>query len=299
VSGPLVSIGIPTYRRPREMRRAVESALAQAHANVEVIVSDDASGDDTPAVLAELGDRDDRLRYEVQSSNLGHARNFQRVADLARGDYFMWLSDDDWLDPGYVSACLAALDEDPSTVLAVGRPMYHRTGAEPQLENPANLLQTRPGARMLAYYATVDVNGPLYGLARRGARPEFRELLGGDWLVVGALAHRGRVRTLEGVHVHRSLEGMSTGDAFAQTEFGVRGNRHVQATRNIARAIASGEVTGTQTPAARRAFLAAAAASVIAPRFLLIDWARSALARTGLLPLARRAIAPLRARRHS
>ena len=124
-------------------------------------------------------------------------------------------------------------------------------------------------------------------------------MLGGDWLVVGALAYRGRVRTLEGVHVHRSLEGMSTGDAFAEREFGVRGNRHVQATRNIAAAIARGDVTGIDTPAPRRAFLAAATAAVIAPRFLLIDWARAGLARTGLLPIARRAIAPLRARRHA
>ena len=299
MSDALVSIGIPTYRRPQLVRRAAESALAQDHIDLEVIVSDDASGDDTPGVLAELATRDPRLRHEVQEQNLGHARNFDRVRELARGDFFMWLSDDDWLDPGYVSACLRALRDDPGCALAAGRALYHREGHEPLLERPTNLLDPRPGARLLAYYATVDVNGPLYGLGRTAERPRFPEILGGDWVVVGALAYRGRVRTLESVHVNRSLAGISTDESFAESEFGVRGNRHVVATRNIARAIAAGDVTGSGVPAARRLLLAAGAAAMIAPRFLLIDWARAALARAGLLPLARRAIAPLRARRHT
>ena len=63
--------------------------------------------------------------------NLGHARNFQVVFELSRGEYFMWLSDDDELEPGYVRHCLEALEADPQLVGVCGRGRYHRPGAIP------------------------------------------------------------------------------------------------------------------------------------------------------------------------
>src|SRR4051812_48138560 len=96
---PLVSIGIPTFNRAESLRRSIRSALAQDHPALEVVVSDDGSTDNTAAVVAELAAHDARLRCVSQAVNLGHARNFQAVLEAARGEYFMWLSDDDWLDP--------------------------------------------------------------------------------------------------------------------------------------------------------------------------------------------------------
>ena len=289
---PLVSIGIPTFRRPQEVKRAAESALAQDYGAVEVVVSDDAGGDETADVLAAIGDP--RLRVVVQPDNLGHARNFQAVRELATGEYFMWLADDDWIDPGYVSACMRVLSDDPDCVLAVGQAVYSRPDAEPAHERPMNLLQGSAMLRTITYFATVTVNGPLYGIGPRAERPEFRESLGGDWVLVGSLAFGGRIRTVTDVHVHRSLVGMSTQDDFAAREFGVRGNRHLAAARNFARAIWSDEPTFAGLPAPKRAALAAAVLTVTGPRLVLIDLARAFLERTRILPVAQRLIAALR-----
>ena len=112
---PLVSIGIPTYNRAASVERAIRSALAQDHRALEVVVSDDGSTDGTGAAVRALAAADPRVRLISQPVNLGHARNFQAVLDAAAGEWFMWLSDDDWLDPAYVARCLAAAARRPGT----------------------------------------------------------------------------------------------------------------------------------------------------------------------------------------
>ena len=145
---PLVTVGIPTYNRAETAERAVRSVLAQDHPAIDVVVSDDASGDDTLAVLERLASEDPRVRYLRQPVNLGHARNFQALLDAARGEYFMWLSDDDRIDPDYVSRCLAALSSEPGLVLVAGLARYHSGDAHVIDERPTDLLSRRPGARV-------------------------------------------------------------------------------------------------------------------------------------------------------
>src|SRR5450755_1365208 len=115
---PLVTIGIPAYNRPADLERAVRSALAQDYSPIELLISDDASPDPEVARLgARLAEGDSRVRFVRQACNAGHAVNYQWLLKAARGAYFMWLSDDDWIDPSYVTHCLAALQADPATVL--------------------------------------------------------------------------------------------------------------------------------------------------------------------------------------
>jgi hypothetical protein len=91
----LVSIIIPTFNRAAMVGDAIESALRQTHPQKEVIVVDDGSVDDTPAVLAKFGDRLRVLRQA--NAGAGVARN--RAIDTARGELIAFLdSDDEWLD---------------------------------------------------------------------------------------------------------------------------------------------------------------------------------------------------------
>jgi hypothetical protein len=303
---PLVTIGIPTYNRARELERAARSALDQDYPRLEVVVSDNASPDDTPATLARLA-ADPRLRFERQERNLGHAPNFAHVFAMARGELFMWLSDDDWLDPGYVSACVARLAADPALVLVWGRAQYFRDGGFAIQERRIDLRSRSAARRVLAYFWMVDINGPMYGVMRRDqlARVPFRELLGGDWLLVGAMAAAGGVETVEEAHINRSMAGMSSdAEGLATGEFALRGfrarNPHVWIAWTVAREITRGahgfDAIG---PAPTRALVAGGAAAGVLARFTVASAVKRVLARTGLLGLARRLLAPLRARRHA
>ena len=298
---PLVSIGIPTYNRSDTLRRAIKSALAQDHPAVEVVVSDDASTDGTETLLRELSGRDTRLRYLRQERNLGHALNFQAVLDAARGDYFMWLTDDDWLDPSYVSRCIGELTRHPDHSLVCGLARYHSNGRHVVDERPTNLQSARPGERVLTYLARVNVNGALYGVGRREEmrRVGFQDVLGGDWLLVAGLAANGRVRTLPTVHIHRSLDGLSSDERKLAESFGVRGllarKHHFLVAARFAREILSSPAYAALAPR-QRAVTAALAMPLIVVRFPAHAALRRTLQRLGLGGLEQRAIAWVRSR---
>jgi glycosyltransferase involved in cell wall biosynthesis len=104
---PLVSIGIPTYNRASGyLREALESALAQAYPEIEIIVSDNASPDNTREVVRRYGDA--RIRYFRQATGLTPNDNFNFCLKQARGGYFLLLHDDDKIDPDFVEVCMRA-----------------------------------------------------------------------------------------------------------------------------------------------------------------------------------------------
>lgn len=303
---PLVSIGIPTYNRAASVERAIRSALDQDHPRIEVVVSDDGSSDGTRELCEEWAGREPRLRYVRRPVNGGHAANFQSVLELAGGEYFMWLSDDDWLERDYVGVCLAALTGDPGCALAAGRARYHAAGAPEVAERLVELTARSAGLRVLRYFATVNVNGHLYGLMRRAdvLRVGFPAVLGGDWLVVSSMAARGRVRMLGETAIHRSAEGISRpgGEGLAR-EFGLRGLArrlpHGRAALTCARVIAGGRLGFGALPAPVRVPVAAGVAVLVAGRFEGYRAVSATLDRLRLRGLARRLVAPLRARRHA
>lgn len=94
---PRVSIGIPTYNMGRFVGRAVESALGQTWKDLEVVVCDNASTDDTAAVLARF--HDPRLRVIHHPSNIGMIANFNAVVLNTRAPWIKFLEADDLLEP--------------------------------------------------------------------------------------------------------------------------------------------------------------------------------------------------------
>jgi glycosyltransferase involved in cell wall biosynthesis len=100
---PRFTIGIPTYNRANFLKRSLACALDQTHSDVEIIVSDNASPDDTSEVVKSFGDR---VRYHRNPTNLGATANFERALELASGDFFSWLQDDDLIHRDFVRRAL-------------------------------------------------------------------------------------------------------------------------------------------------------------------------------------------------
>ena len=210
----LVSIGLPSFNRAQDLKHAIESVLTQSYTNLEIIISDNASTDDTQQLCEEFAAQDKRIRYIRQAVNRGPAANFATVLDGARGEFFMWLGDDDWIDQDYVRECVGVLTANADFQLACGCARYYRGGSFLFEEEPINLWQDDPAERVLGYFRQVNTNGMFYGVTRRGvlATLEMPNGIGGDWLAIGQLAFIGKSRTLESVHVNRSLGGASQQD---------------------------------------------------------------------------------------
>ncbi len=111
VGEPLVSAIVPTYNRANLLYRAIESVIKQSYPNLEIIVVDDASDDNTQEVINGISDH--RLRYIRHQKNLGGAASRNTGIDAATGEYIAFLdSDDVWL-PQKIEAQLAAIENHP------------------------------------------------------------------------------------------------------------------------------------------------------------------------------------------
>jgi glycosyltransferase involved in cell wall biosynthesis len=111
-----VTVGIPTYNRSEMLKQAIESVLAQSFTDFRLLVSDNASEDDTAAVVRSFGD--ERIDYQRSARNIGAAANFRRLLDLADSDYLLILPDDDSLYPGYLQAAVDVLERFDNVGLA-------------------------------------------------------------------------------------------------------------------------------------------------------------------------------------
>ena len=109
----LVTIGIPTYNRAdRFLRQALESAIGQTYPNLEIIVSDNCSSDNTEAVVKDYDDP--RIKYIKHSKNIGPLGNSNFCLNQAKGEYFLQLHDDDVIDPDFIETCMRAEDASPN-----------------------------------------------------------------------------------------------------------------------------------------------------------------------------------------
>jgi glycosyltransferase involved in cell wall biosynthesis len=108
---PLVTIAIPTYNRMKYLRQAIESALRQSYAEIEVIVSDNCSTDGTAEIVEAI--EDPRLVLLRQSTNLGMRGNWNACLERARGEFFLLLSDDDYLEERAIDMLVGGFLEVP------------------------------------------------------------------------------------------------------------------------------------------------------------------------------------------
>lgn len=115
---PLVSIGMPVFNDKLFIRKALDSLLAQSHANFELILSDDCSSDGSAEICKEYAARDSRIEYIRQEQNIGISRNMKFLLNKARGKYFMWAANDDMWHHDFIQVLLNGLTANPEAVIA-------------------------------------------------------------------------------------------------------------------------------------------------------------------------------------
>jgi glycosyltransferase involved in cell wall biosynthesis len=124
---PLVSVIIPTFNRKDMLKRAVDCALKQDYPNIEVIISDNCSDDGTFEMVRENYGNEKRVIYHRNEKNLGPTMNYNvAFYGLARGEYCMTQSDDDYLiDSGYISKAARMLYENKDLSFVFGGYYYN------------------------------------------------------------------------------------------------------------------------------------------------------------------------------
>ena len=111
IQKPLITTVIPTYRRPKLLRRAINSVLNQTYPHFQVCVYDNASGDETADVVAELAQKDSRVKYHCHSENMGATKNFLYGMEHVETPFFSILSDDDILLPEFYKIAMKGFEK--------------------------------------------------------------------------------------------------------------------------------------------------------------------------------------------
>jgi glycosyltransferase involved in cell wall biosynthesis len=217
---PLVSVGLPVRNGAERIERVVKSVLTQDHQDLELVISDNASTDGTEQLCRELVAADSRITYHRHPENLGILNNFQAAIRLARGEFFRWVSDDDWLEPTCVSRSLAVFATDDRLILVTAQLAYIGEDgmAQSAVYEGTRLRSDDPVERFTEMlrllsesYLLID---PLYGLFRRSSAMAIarRNMLREDQVFAAKLALAGPWGHVPEVLGHRHWKDENTFD---------------------------------------------------------------------------------------
>ncbi len=190
---PLVSIGVPLYNEGKFLKQTLDSLVLQDYRNIEIVISDNASTDDTQAICEEYQARIPYICYQRFNENRGAGENFARVLQEAKGTYFMWGCGHDTWSSNYISECVNKLLEYPQSVIAFGCSNWIDQN-DNYLEKESGYTDTR-GMEIIARYFSVFWGNvhPILGLIRTDLIKQYpiRSIVGEDMAALSYLALHG------------------------------------------------------------------------------------------------------------
>jgi glycosyltransferase involved in cell wall biosynthesis len=195
---PQVSIGLPVYNGERHVKDAIQSILGQTLTDFELIISDNASTDDTERICREFAEQDQRIRYDRNPRNLGAAANYNRVFALSTGKYFKWAAHDDMCAPEYLAKCVDVLERHPAVVLCYPRAKIIDDTGIPikDYDDCLHLDAEQPSRRLRGYFLNQLVFQPVFGVMRRAVlaqTPLIANYIGSDFVLLARLALAGQI----------------------------------------------------------------------------------------------------------
>jgi glycosyltransferase involved in cell wall biosynthesis len=177
---PRVSIGMPIYNAESLLTRALDALLNQTYTDFELIISDNASTDTTWAICEAYARKDSRISLYRNETNYGYVYNFNRVLELAQGEYFMWAAHDDLWEPQFLAECVRNLDEHPEAILAfTGFKRIILYTEQATILNPHFSNEPQAYRRVIEYLNHEPANSILYGLYRRSMLENVGTMPGG------------------------------------------------------------------------------------------------------------------------
>jgi glycosyltransferase involved in cell wall biosynthesis len=208
---PTISIGMPVFNGQQSIRKALDSLIVQTYSDFELIISDNASTDETQAICREYAAKDYRIRYVLQEKNNGVFANFDYILRSAVGKYFMWAAHDDWWGEDFIQSNLNILESCDNVVLSF---------CDVECEDERGI-----GFRTILYSGNCSLSGMtgfalvneilsqkkyniyIYGLFKRDVLLAYFHNVDyiDRWLILAIALNRNFVGHAEGVHYHRKI----------------------------------------------------------------------------------------------
>lgn len=214
----LFSVCIPTYNGGKFLRQAIESVLSQGVESIEIIISDNASTDDTERIMREINSP--CIRYYRNEKNIGMCANFRKSLELAQGEFVTFICADDLLYTGALSELSCLLQANPTMAFAFSQVEFigERRGVThhrlpPIMREREFVKHSLSKARNLVHLCTGTFRRSLANAS------DIDNLLFFDWVFWLRLGLRGRVgfidRTLGAHRYHGANNTKSDAASFS------------------------------------------------------------------------------------
>ncbi|MGI4880472.1 MAG: glycosyltransferase family 2 protein [Janthinobacterium lividum] len=211
---PQISIGVPVYNGGPQIARALDALLEQDFADFEIVISDNASTDETESVARRYAAADKRIRYYRQPTNIGALRNFAFVLEMAAGDYFMWAAADDLRSKNFLRVNYNFLVVNPKYSASISKTSFEGGSGFPDEVGDNLLDDVSLDRRIIRFLSAPHANSGFYSLFRRApliaAMNPIEWYFGFDWTIMMRVATTGPMARLEQGWFARGGRGMST-----------------------------------------------------------------------------------------
>ena len=147
---PQITAIICTYRRPKWLHRAILSILNQTYRDFQICIYDNASGDETSEVVAELARQDERIHYIRRPENIGLLANYSDAMKQVQTPFFAFLGDDDIILPNFYETAMDTMQKHPTAMFfassfldfsLTGKKVYGHQFADQSFLPPAGMFQ--------------------------------------------------------------------------------------------------------------------------------------------------------------
>jgi glycosyltransferase involved in cell wall biosynthesis len=226
-----VSIGMPVYNEEKFIEQAIVSILNQDYQNFELIISDNASTDKTKEICLKYSKIDSRIRFYSQDSTTDSTTNFNYVASIATGDFFMWASGHDTRDTQFISRCLTTFEKSNSIVLCYSDAIWIDSKGDNISIEQSNLDTVGMDRikRIKKVFWNLGYAYPIYGLFRKDTLNTvlpYQKVLAPDVLLLNELSAMGEfARIPEPLFFIRKLSDYGDWHSYFQKSLNINVNR--------------------------------------------------------------------------
>lgn len=190
---PLLTIAIPTYNRSRYLRELLRSLREdlRGESRIELIVSDNASPDETPQLVEEFRKLGLQIRLIRNETNIGADANFLQCFEQANGKYVWIFGDDDLIVPGGIEKVLKLLAEDEFSLVYMSPYEFRRNHIEERSSDklgriaevlPDGFSMVKKAGTMLTFISAIIVNKEHYSATRH---PDPHQFIGTNLMQLG------------------------------------------------------------------------------------------------------------------
>ena len=163
---PLVTVGVPSYKRPDLLKDALNSLKDQTYKQIKILVGINGDKNDTEKykTIRDNFKDDLNIEFHFHNKNIGSINNFLYLLNICNSKYFMWLADDNRISPNLIESSLSILDKNYDTVTVM--PLWELVHSENKKKIIPSFFDQKSALKRIINYCDVTDDAFFYGLHR-------------------------------------------------------------------------------------------------------------------------------------